>query len=281
MLGNLPRFVTRSELTDHHIVTYSFGDQEALYLRGQWTVHQNLPNVNAIWQGCEHLSVGLEQEVAAKIAWVRRNEAAGRITYHKRFLSAEGCYSHRAMLTSGIKIKIAQKQFTGLEREEHAQASVYLIRGALWLCDSKSTSGAAADALADEPDLRALAAASEDKCDHTLPEVHPATGEEEAVQVGGTGCGAWVPPEFRICAESLKGRTQTTVVRRNGEFYSQSFERVPSITAEGGRCRQGAFFHMQEWKKRWEDGLPHIDPAAAYDTFKLDQNGIHRLELPP
>ena len=106
ILGHLPRFVERSELMEHHIVTYSFGDAEAVYLRGQWTIHQNLPNVNSIWMGCEHLGKGLEAEIYQKVAWVRRNEAAGRITYHKRFLSAEGCYSYRAMHAKGIKIKV-------------------------------------------------------------------------------------------------------------------------------------------------------------------------------
>ena len=47
-------------------------------------------------------------------------------------------------------------------------------------------------------------------------------------------------------------------------------------------CVQVAFFHMQEWKKRWSDGTgqAHIEPAAGYDTFRLSQDGIHRLELP-
>jgi len=155
------------------------------------------------------------------------------------------------------------------------------------LCDSNSNGadndgvGAEADwRPLNDPDVAALAAASEEICDHALPEVQPPVGDEEVVQVGGVGCGGWMPPEYRICAEALKGRDATTVTRRNGEFYAQAFERVPDVVAENGRCRQGAFFHMQEWKKRWEDGQSHIDPAADYDTFKLDQNGIHRLIVP-
>jgi hypothetical protein len=50
VLGNLPLFVERSELEQHDIVSYSFGDQEAFYLRGQWTVHKNEPRVSTIWQ---------------------------------------------------------------------------------------------------------------------------------------------------------------------------------------------------------------------------------------
>ena len=274
ILGDVAAFISRSELTDYHIVTYSFGDSDALYLRGQWTVHQNLPNINSIWMGCEHLSSGLEKEILQKVAWVRRNEAAGRITYHKRFLSAEGCYSSRAMQTSGIKVKISQKQFAGLERDQQASAVAYVIRGALWLCEAAS---------GEQPDVAALAAASELQCDESLPELQPPanqSGEPQSVEVGMAGCGAWVPPEYRLCAESLKGKVRQTVVRRDGQFFAQTFEHAPRIVGAGGQCHQGAFFHMQEWKKRWEDGLSHIDPRAQFDTFRLDQSGIHRL-VPP
>ena len=65
VLGQLPRFIERSELTDYHIVTYSFGDQEAVYLRGQWTVHKNVAAVNGIWMGCDHLGAGLQCAAAA------------------------------------------------------------------------------------------------------------------------------------------------------------------------------------------------------------------------
>ena len=94
VLGQLPRFIERAELMDHHIITYSFGDMEAVYLRGQWTMHQNMPMVNDIWQACKHLGAGLQNELFNKVAWARRMEAMGKKTYHKRFLSAEGCYSY-------------------------------------------------------------------------------------------------------------------------------------------------------------------------------------------
>lgn len=202
VFGDMPRFIERSELVEHHIVSYSFGDADALYLRGQWTVHQNLPNVNAIWMGCDHLGRGLQSEILQKVAWVRRNEAAGRTSYHKRFVSAEGCYSHRAMLTKGIKVKVAHKQFAGLELKESARGAVYLIHGALWYCDAPAPPsggdfghvGATA-----EPLLAEMAAASDLDCDTSLPGVHVPVGEPSIVPTSAEGCGAWVPPEHRLC----------------------------------------------------------------------------------
>ena len=230
--------------------------------------------MNTIWKACDHLGHGLLLEVAQKVAWVRKNEAAGRISYHKRFLSAEGCYSHRAMHAQGVRIKIAQKQFAGLERQEHAHSVVYVLNGALWVCAGGNGFGQT------EPDLNTLLAASAPSCDHALPDVHHAVGEEEAVATTGEGCGAWVPPEFRMCAESLKGRTDLNLLRRDGKLYAQPFTAAPAIKTENGRCVQGAFFHMQEWKKRWEDGGRHIDQNAAFGAFRLSQDGIFPLALP-
>lgn len=60
-------FIERSELLDYDIVTYSFGDQEAVYLRGQWTIHRNSIAVSTIWKGCPHLAVQLQKELLLKV----------------------------------------------------------------------------------------------------------------------------------------------------------------------------------------------------------------------
>jgi len=276
ILGHLPRFVERSELVDYHIVTYSFGDADAIYLRGQWTVHRNLAQVNQIWTGCEHLGRGLEHEVYTKVAWARQNEAAGHHSYHKRFLSAEGCYSHRALHTKGIRVKVAVKQSAGLELLEHAKEVVYVVRGALWICQEHRAHAAAA-----EPNVATLSGASAPACDMALPGVQTGVGEPTPLETSGDGCGAWMPSEFRVCAPALKGRTHRTVLCRSGVLSAQQYEEAPSVLAEGGRCRQVALFHMQEWKKRWQDGRTHVDHAARYDNFRLTQDGIRPLLTTP
>ena len=66
----------------------------------------------------------------AQVQWARRNEAAGVTHYHKRFFSAEGAYSHRVLHTNGMKLRIARKQFTGLELTTHANSEVYVTQPA-------------------------------------------------------------------------------------------------------------------------------------------------------
>ena len=66
LIGNLPLFVERSELSEYDVVTYSFGDQEAIYLRGQWTIHRNSIAVSSIWKDCPHLATQLQKELLLK-----------------------------------------------------------------------------------------------------------------------------------------------------------------------------------------------------------------------
>ena len=41
----------------YDIVSYTFGDQNIAYIRGQFTFHKNDPEkVNQLWRGCEYLS---------------------------------------------------------------------------------------------------------------------------------------------------------------------------------------------------------------------------------
>ena len=50
VIGNLPLFLEHRELATQDIISYSFGDMDALYLRGQWTVHRNRREVSTIWK---------------------------------------------------------------------------------------------------------------------------------------------------------------------------------------------------------------------------------------
>ena len=57
MFGDLPRWIDREvEMRQNDIVTYSFGDQDRLYLRGQLTFMKNSDKVNQLWRECDFLS---------------------------------------------------------------------------------------------------------------------------------------------------------------------------------------------------------------------------------
>ena len=61
VIGNLPLFLEHRELATQDIISYSFGDMDALYLRGQWTVHWNRREISTIWKACPHLGDELQK----------------------------------------------------------------------------------------------------------------------------------------------------------------------------------------------------------------------------
>ena len=274
VIGNLPLFIERQEFSDYDVVTYSFGDQEALYLRGQWTLHRNVPWVAGLWKECAHLGAGLQKELLLKVAWVRRMESRGIKNYPKRFQSAEGCYSHRAAMHPGIRVKVAHKQFVGLTVPSDDQ--IFVVNGAVWQCPRTST-----------VEIARLEASSRQPCAADLPGVQEQLGELLPLLVDAdAGCGKWMPVEYRMCATNLPEPPERerdlvgfNTFLKGGKFYAQRFRSTLPVLDNG--CRQGAFFHMQEWKKRWGDGNANVDARAAHDRFVLSQDGIHELRVDP
>ena len=276
VLGNLPLFIEQSELAKNDIVTYSFGDMDALYLRGQWTLHANRHDVSTVWKGCPHLGDDLQKELLMKVAWVRRMESRGIKNYPKRFQSAEGCYSHRAASQPGIRIKMAHKQFVGLTVPSDEQ--IYAVNGAVWQCPK-----AAAVSVAE------LETHSQQPCSADLPGVQEALGEMLPLQVSADGgCGKWMPVEYRMCAANLpeppereRDLVSFNIYLRDGKFYAQRFRSTLPVLDNG--CRQGAFFHMQEWKKIWGYGTHGVDPLELVyterkpPTFTVTTEGIELL----
>ena len=244
VIGNLPLFIEQSELDAYDVVTYSYGDQEALYLRGQWTMHRNTHYVNTMWKGCPHLGFGLQKELLLKVAWVRRMEARGVQNYPKRFQSAEGCYSQRVVGTRGIRIRVAHKQFVGLTVP--ADQVIYSVSSSVWQCPR----GAAVD-------LETLARHSAaGRCQIAPPDslpqpsaVQQPIGALEPISLAAEGCGQWMPAEYRMCARELleaggEFSASTGLVYANDSLFVQRYRLSPDYALSNG-CRQGAFFHFQ------------------------------------
>jgi hypothetical protein len=98
LFGDLPRWITEEELNDFDIVTYGFGDQNRLYLRGQFTFHKNKGVINQLWRSCDYLS-RMDQRFA--------DVMSGEKGLH--FESAEGCYSAAVLERTDVRVKYAVK----------------------------------------------------------------------------------------------------------------------------------------------------------------------------
>ena len=115
VFGDMSRWIDEDEWNDYDIVSYGFGDQDKLYLRGQFTFHRNDPEyINQIWRHCKYLS---EMDI--------------RYAHHPgKFESAEGCYSQAVLVKKDIKVKWAVKAFTDVgENSPIYTQGVYLSLG--------------------------------------------------------------------------------------------------------------------------------------------------------
>ena len=280
VIGNLPLFVEQAELDSFDIVTYSFGDQEAVYLRGQWTIHRNVHSITNIWKSCPHLGVGLQKELLLKVAWARRMEQRGIANYPKRFQSAEGCYSHRALAMRGIKVKFANKQFVGLTVP--SDKTIYAVANSVWECP--------ADAQVDVADLARHSARG--RCQMAPPTqpvqpnaVQQLVGSVQKLSIVSEGCGAWMPPEYRMCAADLaeaagaEQTASTAILYVNDSLHVQKV-RVNAQYALPNGCKQGALFHFQEWKKAWA-GQGGYDSASVFDGVQVRSPAVLDRSPPP
>jgi hypothetical protein len=103
----MPAFVDLAELNYYDIVTWTFGDNWRLYLRGQFTMHRNDYRINTLWRGCSFLSDGLVKQLRYKLGH-QQCATGGRKAC---FNSAEGCYTWAVTRTPDIKVKYATKFF--------------------------------------------------------------------------------------------------------------------------------------------------------------------------
>lgn len=110
VFGDLPTWITTEELDNFDIVTYGFGDADRVYLRGQFTIHQNKPDTtNQLWRDCEYLSK-MDERFADILS--------GKTKLH--FESAEACYSVKVMQQADVKVKFAVKAFTDVQSQDVA-----------------------------------------------------------------------------------------------------------------------------------------------------------------
>lgn len=286
VVGDLPRFIERDELTNYDIVTYSFGDHERLYLRGQFAMHANRPDLNLIFARCEHLGSGLLRELAFKAAAHRKmsEEAAknGKPPPRVRFISAEGCYSAAVYATPAIRVKIANKFFAdfGLKGE------LAVVNGSVRQCppdeDAQIASGLprvprrGACSLGADADADDDAAGARDRA-HSLEllGVYEAVGPPVPV-AQHNDCSRWVDERWRVCANLTNGAdgSDDDLLFLNGSL----FRRRRRLRVPDRRYDSGAFFHFQTWKgayKRRTIGKTGHMRWPNGSTFVCSSQGIY------
>ena len=252
--GDLPRWITKDELENHDIVTYSYGDQERIYLRGQFTFHKNLKNINNIWRKCSYLS-----EMDLRYARVVSGEEKFRL------ISAEGCYSNAVITTTDIRVKYAVKAMTDV-KDHNDNSYDYGISIATGRKGDKSVVYKAGDGVkSGERFLKLSKTWFEEDKNYRKHDLQWEAGElvPLADSKKGPGCMYWVMKEYQsnICYKNISNKD--TVFLIDGALYKQPFEELPFPSGIQTR----AFFHFQEWKRSYRSDqlLAFSRPTNHYD----------------
>lgn len=264
LFGDLGRWIEPGELTDFDIVTYGFGDQERVYLRGQFTFHRNTPEISRLWTRCEYLS-HLDERLAAVMD--------GDAKYH--FESAEGCYSAAVLEVDNIRIKYAVKAWTDIDEGDtvyshglHIARDVKRGKAVLY----KAVDGASGRDLLDLPSKWF----EKDAVYKTakLP-LQQAVGEMTEVQLphdAEAKCMYWVQPKYqrRLCLEKGSVSSTNTLYWINGRLFRQEYEN----TALSTNVITGPFFHFQEWKRYYRSSqLATLHLSSPVSDFVLTKSG--------
>jgi len=251
--GDLPRWVSKEELTDWDIVTYGFGDQDRVYLRGQFTFHKNNDKINQLWRECEYLS-------EADVRYSKLLE--GREQF--KLESAEGCYSAAVLHTDDIKVKYTVKALTDAESADSTILHGLYVglgqngdRSVVWTAGMEKGDG---QRLLNLPvnwfEDKGIAYGYTDTKNPLQWEV----GERTKVksyrdEYGDNGefqkCMYWAPKTYQrdICVRDVQWFDHT-VMLINGQLYKQRFEAF----AFPNRVVSYPFFHFQEWKRYFRRG---------------------------
>jgi hypothetical protein len=280
IFGDLSRWIDDDEWTDYDIVTYSYGDQDKLYLRGQFTFHRNDPLlINQLWRHCKYLS---EMDI--------------RYSHPETlsFESAEGCYSQAILVRSDIKVKWAVKATTDyLDASPIYTQGVYLSLGSSSNHLTSSSLLSSVSGVHDRPRSVLYTSSTlssgdalltvpynwfEDKINYpkyiesTLP-IQKHVGERTIVETYRTRynntnnnmnenekekakhnvkCMFWAPQTYQsdICTIEGSVHSDETVILEKGILYKQKFIiRQHQLFPEG--IISFPFFHYQEWKRTY------------------------------
>lgn len=134
LVGRVPAQLTQQHLNSFDIVSYSFGDNYRLYLRGQLTIVRNTPLTNSLWKECHHLSsLGTRLD-----SFVHSSEATSQDSNQKnhgwRFQSAEGCFSRVAMDSKNVSIIYLSSQLSDAFTAPRGQKESLLLGHSVVRC---------------------------------------------------------------------------------------------------------------------------------------------------
>ena len=264
--GDLPRWITDEELRDFDVVTYGFGDQDRVYLRGQFTIHKNTAKVNQLWRDCEYLS-------KADIRFM--DVLTEKTKLH--FESAEGCYSTVVVRRDDIRVKYAVKAASDVKETD----TVYQHGAFLGVGTKRDRSviykAATSDSGKTLMDLSPTWFESTDSAygsHNSTVLLQREVGERTEIQLDDNpeaNCMYWIQKKYQstLCLSDVS--SSDTVFLIDGKLYKQPYE----LSGIPDGVVTAPFFHFQEWKRYYRaTQLSALDRTEDSLTYVILKEGI-------
>lgn len=234
--GDLTRWIDSTDANRYDVVSFSMGDMNRAYLRGQWTMIRNVPAANDLWRRCTYF-----RELDKRFGRRRLD----------RFHSSEGCHSWALAQASNIRAKITTAFFFNGPFKRF-----FFVGGKIF-----SDDGGRHSTRSDRFIIREMLSVPGDPsftC-YTARQIDTSRQDEVVSIVPQTeNCTMrWVrAAKYRTCLEENAHSTMHSfdLVRDLGA-HANEWTRKPITKPEHcARLRQvqeGAFVHVQNWKKMW------------------------------
>ena len=266
--GDLGRHIEEKEWSQFDIVTFGFGDQARLYLKGQFTMHKNTERTRNLWNECDYLS-HLDQRFY------------DIVQEREKFVleSAEGCYSAAILKNTEISVKYAVKAWTDVSETDTTYShGLYMFQNS------------------HHPHKHVLAKAQRGETHNErlmhLPKdwfyldpvyknrkqpLQVPVGEMEPIDLPNgrnkdIKCMYWVQDKYNpyLCLQHEVSSSET-IFWVKGTLYKQKFVQKELHS----KVESGPFFHFQEWKRRFrKNQLAVMDDPGATVAVLLPEGGI-------
>ena len=265
--GDLERWIEEDEWGDYDIVSYSFGDNRAAYLRGQFTMFRNDPTVNLLWMQCPLLtqvgplpSTQISDERCFSYNIFRHN------VYNNDNEGKDNNDNNKK-----LRVKIATKQFAPWDEDRDAY---YWFNGTINECpggDEEAFWKCYKERLSQKSHHKEGPGNKKDN--RTPPLV--LMGPREEVEVETAECVRWVGMQYLTCLRMGDEEWRHNLYFIDGRFYKQRFA-YPDV----GRR---AFLHFKYWKDKADTFVVQDLPPPLLDSlngFKIDYTGIKPIVDP-
>lgn len=259
--GDLTSSVDKSDFSKYHIWTISkLRDAGRLFVRGQFALHQNTPQMNKLWRELPYLQPAQFATRIARASKMLASKTMIETIFSSNFVSAEGAYSQLLFSQDWIRIKIASIGFDDFSRA----AVVRQGNGVLHRCDSHTKTGSRL------PDYLAQCIRSS----AAVPVVGLVPFKMHAVTTvrHDFACQMqWLKPEYRFCvvedaySSREKAGKDAKLVRANTACLEKG-QWTADVTVSAGNASQAQLFHFRHWDDFASSGAEVDYGPAAVET---------------